>query len=126
MKKATVDDLELGNLCFGNSRGNFLIPRDEFQDPFYKEFLDIIKLDPYDRCSTDVFEMRPYYWGDDEEILKLPNFVYKPENITISWYKYPMRDSYCNQDITLEKFREILKACVESYFKEKGNKEMHS
>ena len=75
MKKATVADTEMGNLLFGNSRGTYLIePREEFQDIFV-EFLDNNGFDTYGYhendhipFETDVFSIRPYYWGDDEEI----------------------------------------------------------
>ena len=55
----------------------------------------------------------PYYWGDDEEVKKLPNFVYKPENIEIRWYKYPFRDSYSNVPVDEEKMIEITEKCIE-------------
>ena len=44
-----------------------------------------------------------------------PNFLYKPTGFQIMCYKYFLRDSYMNQNINLDEFREILKNCVESY-----------
>lgn len=35
---------------------------------------------------NDTFEVRAYYWGDDEEKLELPNFVYK--DLSVWWYKH--------------------------------------
>ena len=43
-----------------------------------------------------------------------PNFLYKPTNFSIKWYKYPLRDSYMSQKITLKKFRDIISKCIES------------
>ena len=119
MKKASVQDMELGNLIFGNSRGNYVVPRDSWQDIF-AEFLFANDFDSYGFHNGErgfenyTFIIRPYYWGEDEEIQALPNFVYKPENITISWYKYPMRDAYCSHNISDDKFREIVAKCNES------------
>lgn len=41
--------------------------------------------------------------------------VYKPLNFTISWYKYPFRDSYMNKYISKNEFKDILKKCEESF-----------
>lgn len=131
MNKASVQTIELGNLLFGHSRGEYAIGREEFQEPFH-EFLHNHEFDIYGLPDTDaraeqyvtkdgdnyfendVFLLRPYYWGEDEEIAARPNFVYKPEGITIEWYKYSLRDAYCNKDISLEKFLEILQVCADS------------
>lgn len=43
-----------------------------------------------------------------------PNFLYKPSDFSIKWYKYPLRDSYKSQDITLDQFRVIISECIES------------
>lgn len=73
--------------------------------------------------NNGTFIVRPYYWGDSEEIGKLPNFEYLPGKFELSWYKHPLRDSYCNKDITWEAFREMLKACSESIAAMKKDKE---
>ena len=115
--------MELGNVIFGNSRGQFEVPRKEFEDillPFMEQIgvgLRGYDKDPDDTYATfdnEVFTIRPYYWGDDEEIMELPNFVYKPTNFQIQWYKYPLRDSYMNQDITIEQFKQIIDDCKKS------------
>lgn len=121
MKEMSIDTIELGNLLFGNSRGNYAIEREEWQNPFCK-FLDHNGFDGYgykegsnERCfENDTFIIRPYYWGDEEDIAELPNFEYKPTGFTISWYKYPMRDAYASHDISTEEFIAILKACENS------------
>lgn len=117
---------ELGNLLFGNSRGEFPIDRDEIEDLWYEAFDCIVDgygyvEDSYKYGETerggfenDTFLINPYYWGEDEEIAAESNFVYKPENITIDWYKYPMRDSYSNVELSKEKAKEIFEKCIES------------
>lgn len=124
MHKATIEDMELGNLMFGNSRGEYAVePRREYQDAFFG-FLDANGWDGHairtDNCDdpcnfeNDTFIIRAYYWGEDEDIAALPNFVYKPTGLEISWYKYPMRDAYSNQGVSLEQFIEILADCERS------------
>jgi hypothetical protein len=44
----------------------------------------------------------------------LPNFCHKPSGIEIQWYKYPLRDSYFNKEISLEEFSEIIDGCISS------------
>lgn len=125
MKKATFEDMELGNMMFGNSRGVYHVePRRDYQDPFCK-FLDRAGFDFYgyykdgsNYYENDVFIIRAYYWGEDDEIAELPNFVYKPTGLEIRWYKYPMRDAYSNQDVGVEDFMGLLEACEKSMQKE--------
>lgn len=116
--------MELGNFIFGNSRGNYAIPRETYEEPFL-EFLCKNKFNGYgyrkksrkDVFENDVFLIRPYYWGEEEEISQLPNFLYKPNGFTISWYKYPLRDAYCSQEISLDEFLDMLSHCTESMLK---------
>lgn len=118
MIEATLDHMELGNLMFGHSRGTFLVePRDVYQDIFL-EFLYSIGCsfegfsdNGDDVIENETFAIRPYYWGDDEDIAELPNFVYKPMDFELRWYKYPMRDAYCNNDLSPDEFRDILESC---------------
>lgn len=122
MHKATPEDLELGNLMFGNSRGLYSVePRSVYQNMFVdflirNGFDGYGYHDPYDdpAYENDTFVLRPYYWGEDEEVAELPNFIYKPIGLFISWYKYPMRDAYSNMDVSPEAFRQILKECERS------------
>lgn len=142
----TVREPELGNLLFGNSRGQYAVPRDKWQDAFL-EFLDGCGFDSYGyttnkemetkylktKESTDIFVNRdtnynshihyfdngtfmvsPYYWGDADDLARLPNFIYYPTKYELQWYKYPLRDSYANQDISFEEFKEMLEKCKES------------
>ncbi|HUU87104.1 MAG TPA: hypothetical protein VMX17_05050 [Candidatus Glassbacteria bacterium] len=121
--------MELGNAMFGNSRGEFPIERGA---GFESELSRLFDAYAPDRDSSwreygvafenDTFSVFPYYWGEcdcDEEHepdcpeLK-PNFLYKPTGFEIEWYKYPLRDSYSNQKITLRKFVDIIDECIKS------------
>ena len=130
MKKTKVKDIELGNLIFGNSRGNYVINRDEWQDPFC-DFMSRTGFDAwgyrknghdedpdeqeYDfGFENDTFVLRPYYWGEGDDIAALPNFEYKPTGFTLSWYKYPLRNAFASHNISTERFVEILKECEKS------------
>lgn len=62
-----VSHMELGNLCFGHSRGAWPIPRhDGFEDVFAplleavggSAFADVPE------CGNATFTLRPYWWGD--------------------------------------------------------------
>lgn len=127
MREAVIDDMELGNAIFGNSRGKYHVePRTDYQDVFCDFLRDngfdmygyreshVHESDDYSSIDNDVFTIRPYYWGEDESITELPNFVYKPIGLEIQWYKYPMRDAYSNQDIDLVTFAKILEECAKS------------
>ncbi len=73
-------------------------------------------------CSVDnEFEKwcESYNHKESCRLLK-PNFWYKPTGFKINWYKYALRDSYINQDISVGEFKKILAHCVESY-KDKGD-----
>ena len=43
-----------------------------------------------------------------------PNFHYKPTDFRLKWYKYPLRDSYANKNITLQEFRVMINKCIAS------------
>lgn len=73
-----------------------------------------LKEDTHMYFENDTFILRPYYWGDSPELMAKPNFVYKPENIIINWYKFPLRDAYINENISFEKFEEIVRECKRS------------
>ena len=121
--------MELGNMLFGNSRGEFPIPdRESWQNIFWEYFGDYFD---YHACymnstedsshttdrggyENDIFLINPYYWGEDEKIAEQPNFIYKPTEFEMQWYKYPLRDTYMNQNISLEYAEKIWKFCIES------------
>lgn len=138
--KKPYHEMEIGNLLFGNSRGEYCLPRGEWQVLFQK-FLDICGFDSYGNIEdeelerkytkteldeeyhvhffeNELFVIRPYYWGDSEEFMKKHNFIYKPDNLEIDWYKYPLRDSYSNKQLVFEDFYRILQKCAKSLGKE--------
>ena len=47
-------------------------------------------------------------------LLVRDNFHHKPTGFGIQWYKYPFRDSYMNQNITLEEFGAVVDDCIKS------------
>ncbi len=119
--------MELINALFGHSRGKYPLSRDKGFEEVLDSLLEVCA--PKNRMYGEVFEnevfaISPYYWGDctcgDEQnhkqdcpIVK-PNFLYKPTGFEIRWYKYPLRDSYTNQKITLAGFKKIVSACIRS------------
>lgn len=70
--------------------------------------------------ANDTFEVRAYYWGNDEELENLPNFSYKNGEFTATWYKYVGRNLNveCKVPITLEYLNTMLNDCIESIEKE--------
>ena len=206
--------MELGNMAFGNSKGNYYLERSEGFEEEFERLNKLITTDGYvDEFENETFATFPYYWGectcgldgyefeekhldtcyqseldterqkagavvgrwdyldfpdswsydkrrkvedkiyknlttkhnlpmqgcavhctcDYEErfeiwiekigypeghksscLLVKPNFHYKPTDFQIQWYKYPFRDSYTNQEITLEEFSGIIDACIEA------------
>ena len=80
------------------------------------------------RCDCD-YDERYENWlkeidypdGHKKECLLVePNFLYKPTGFEIQWYKYPFRDSYMNQDISLSEFKTIINQCIKSLKISKG------
>ena len=123
-----MHEMELGNLIFGNSRGQFPIDRETFNELFH-EFLRNINFDSYgvhdihgyNGFENKTFVIRPYYWGDDDNFRWLPNFVHKPTGLEIQWYKYPLRDSYSNIELTKDMLIKIMDSCVASFYSDKIN-----
>lgn len=123
--------MEIGNLIFGNSRGEFPIERGDWQEIFCK-FMEDIGLDSYGYVpvwasdslkkyqtarggfENDVFIINPYYWGEDETEMAKSNFIFKKTGYELQWYKYPLRDSYANQDISFAEFKEMIEKCKKS------------
>jgi len=105
--------MELGNMFFGNSRGEFEFPDRQLVES--KEWKKLAKVDlEFDGFDNEVFTIRPYYWGDDEKEEALPNFIYKPTGFEIKWYKYAFRDSYMNQELSKAQIIDIFKKCGDS------------
>lgn len=64
--------------------------------------------------ENDVFVIIPYYWGDDEDIIILPNFIYKPTGFALRWYKRPFRSTYMSQNLTSEELKQMWTDCAKS------------
>lgn len=104
--------MEMGNMLFGNSRGEF--PVDRAWEGVFLDFLEACDIEDvwYD---NGVFTVRPYYWGEDDEMASLPNFEFKSNGFELSWYKRPLRDAYMNQDISFSEFERMLSECMASF-----------
>ena len=112
------------------SFGTFPVPQNSDYQRDFLEFLTRSGFDVYghidneklwefwsddDFCfENDTFILRPYYWGDRDDIPGLPNFVYKPESLEIRWYKYPFRGAFANKKVSEEEFQDILAECEKS------------
>lgn len=123
--------MELGNLIFGHSRGEYPIPRTtEYENPFL-ELVEVITGEEsayVPEYENDVFVTHPYWWGDCSCIvgyedstdhapdcgLVRPNFLYKPTGYELRVYKYALRDSFANQNLSPKQFREMMDKCIES------------
>lgn len=128
--------MELGNTLFGHSRGKYPLKRGKgFEDALNRLFEVCAPNNRVygEKFENDIFAIFPYYWGDcicgnkqnhkpDCPIVK-PNFLYKPTGFTIHWYKYPLRDSYANQKITLAGFKKIISTCIQSCKADSSNQE---
>lgn len=62
------------------------------------------------RFKCPVFEVRAYYWGDDDEEYDKPNFRYK--DIEFKWYKHMGRDLRINREITPQEAIEMYNDCL--------------
>ncbi len=149
--------MELGNMLFGTSRGEFSVNRERFEaafQPLFNIFEEKFpkmhhNLSIYPFYDNHIFIVRPYDWGaecdcgydeleeawvkehpsEEDELwiewckendhkpdcrLLRPNFYYYPTGFSLMWYKWPFRDSYCNQKLTNKKLAEMVNNCVES------------
>ena len=126
-----IDDYpELGNICWGNSRGLYRVPR-SWEGHLRRLFLAINPNADYwaETYDNDVFSTMRYYWGDctcdvgdgvdpvghsPKCLLAKPNFHYKPIDYQLQWYKYPLRDSWASHDLTEVEFINIIDDCIRS------------
>lgn len=72
-----------------------------------------------DYFENDIFALRPYYWGDDEEEMRKPNFFHKKSGLEIRWYKYIGRGMSVNRKICPKCFLKIFMDCLKSLFLKK-------
>ena len=64
--------------------------------------------------SNDVFEMRSYYWGDDEVECAKPNFLHRASGLEVRWYKYIGRGMTVNRRVCPKCFLPIFAECMNS------------
>lgn len=125
--KENMSKMELGNLLFGHSRGNFVVDRVLQDSSEWDKLIHLSDSDFYGYTTNknkendvggyenEVFAIRPYWWGDDDALqAQMPNFLYKPTGFEIRWYKYPFRDSYMNKNLSVAKIKEIFIHCADS------------
>lgn len=69
-------------------------------------------------CTCDYRALRAAWVATDSHDRACPtvrpNFHHKPSGFEMRWYKYPLRDSYMNQQIAPGRFVEIIEDCVRS------------
>lgn len=140
-EKCPYKNMEIGNMVFGHSRGNVPVKRGKWQEDFayfleqcgFDNYGDIDesngkmypKLTPYLKKVEDgeeyewyfdngTFRIMCYSWGESEKICSMPNFIYYPTGYSMQWYKYPLRDSYANKEISYSDFLRMLADCRRS------------
>lgn len=79
------------------------------QEDYYSPFTN-----SGNQFKTDVFEVRAYYWGDDEAEIDKPNF--KCGKFEVSWYKRLGRETTINKKLTPRKAIKIFNKCMESLY----------
>lgn len=97
------------------------LPDDDPDDKHLKALLEKWKL-PMAGCAihcTCTHEKRWIAWREKHDhTSECPftwvNFHYKPTNLIIEWYKYPLRDSYSNRPFTTKELVDILEHCKQS------------
>ena len=129
LKETCIKEQEIGQLLSGDPLARYELPRtDEYEEQFriwlescgfdaygnWYETRIIPFIDKNNRFNNGTFAVFPYYWGDDDNLALIPNFIYFPENIQIFWYKYPFRGATISENLSPEEFREMLKKCGES------------
>jgi hypothetical protein len=121
--------MELGNMLFGNSRGDFAVDRglqDLFVDALKRAGFDDRGFrhgwesdrpapPPYNEQATAThhFVIQPYVMDELDNAVICPNFFDRVTGLKLRWYKYVLRDSYANYDLTEEMLVPILQRLVE-------------
>lgn len=104
---------EIGQAVFGN-------PTSEFKFSSMPDYWVIqhmlLLIEHYADVGfkNDVFEINPYYWGDDDEEVEKPNFKHYNSGLEIRWYKYIGRGMSCNQHVCPDCFWNIFAECMNS------------
>lgn len=121
--------MELGNLLFGNSRGDYAVDR-RLEEAFVAA-LNAAGFDDDGHCQTWTSEtpipapynseatatphyvVQPYVRDDRDSATICPNFFDRITGLKLRWYKHPLRDSYANYDLNEEMLDSILERFVE-------------
>lgn len=112
--------MELGNMIFGHSRGQFPVEERSLYRSLIEPLFEALGCDSYGiEFSNDVFEMHPYCWCEKTGCPQCDtgtqkNLKHKASGFELAWYKYAMRDAYTDRVITPPQFIEIIRECVES------------
>jgi len=116
--KLTFDDIELGQMAFGNSVGEYSCP--EFVTALLTHLLNEIGMafwnknqeewDTNDDPEIPGIVFNPYYWGDDPQEAGKPNFKF--EDVEIRWYKHPGRSMTVNKSLTEKQWRVWFDKCL--------------
>lgn len=71
--------------------------------------------------TNDTFQVRSYYWGNDENIMSWPNFRYK--DLEVRWYKHSNRGLTAtkNSELTLDFLADMINDCIESLRRDYGD-----
>ncbi len=141
--------IEIGNLLFGNSRGKYEFPDRKFvNSKSWRDLVEVLGADDYmyipvgnqwhsevamcddegqwtfyDKAHQKLFQIFPYYWGEDEVLQARHNFVYKPgtsEELAIDWYKYPFRDAYVSRPVSKTILKRMFEECTAAVKAAKG------
>ena len=79
---------------------------------------------PFDNTGeeyvNDTFKVRAYYWGENENMLSLPNF--ECSGMEVFWYKPSNRSVvvYVSEDFNIDNLADILNNCLQSLRKDFG------
>jgi hypothetical protein len=126
--------VELGNLLFGNARGEYPFPdREIANSDEWIALRHVLGIDSYGITKRgDPHETKrggyddgticvnPYYWGEDDDEAAKPNFIDRSIGLEIRWYKYPFRDSYMNWQMDAASLRKYFGALAIRYMARKG------
>lgn len=75
------------------------------------------------KYDNDTFSVRAYYWGDDDSLIRLPNFKYK--DLEVRWYKHYRRCLIAQKDsdISLDFLADMVNDCILSLRRDFGEED---
>ena len=118
MREITANDLELGQIMYGNPVGEYTCP--EFVEALIKYVLDEIERifwnenqrewDHIEDPKISNIKYNTYYWGEDEEQASSPNFSY--DGVELRWYKHFGRSMTLNCEKSIEDWIKWFDKCL--------------